>query len=63
MTSLILALTLASHNPYHWTMSCKRFQEVTMEIMMDKNLDYQARQMLIRKFRGKVEEKCDNTFI
>ncbi len=63
MTAILLALTLAHHNPYHWTMSCKRFHEVSIEIMMDKHLDYRARQQLIRKFRSKVEERCDGVLI
>jgi ribosomal protein L31 len=63
MTAILLALTLAHHNPYHWTMSCKRFHEVSIEIMMDKHLDYRAKQHLIKKFRGKVEEQCDSVLI
>jgi hypothetical protein len=63
MTALLLAFTLASHNPYHWTMTCKRFHEASREVMMDKNLDYRAKQQILRLFRSKVEERCDDVFI
>jgi hypothetical protein len=63
MTAILLALTLANHNPYHWTMSCKRFHEISIEIMMDKHLDHKSKQQLLRKFRGKVEENCDSILI
>jgi hypothetical protein len=63
MTAILLALTLAHHNPYHWTMTCKRFHEASNEVMMDKNLDYRAKQQIIRLFKSKVEEPCDGIFI
>jgi hypothetical protein len=63
MTSFLLALSLASHNPYHWEMSCARWHEITLEIMMDNKLDYNSKRNLIRKFRTKVRGECDGTFI
>jgi hypothetical protein len=63
MTAILLALTLAHHNPYHWTMSCQRFYEVSIEIMMDDKLDSRSKQLLLRKFRSKVEERCDGVLI
>jgi len=44
-------------------MSCQRFYEVSIEIMMDDKLDSRAKQLLLRKFRSKVEERCDGVFI
>lgn len=63
MTAILLSLSLAHHNPYHWTMSCQRYHEASIEIMLDEHLDYRAKQLLLRKFRSKVEENCDGTFI
>ena len=63
MTALLLAFTLANHNPYHWTITCKRFHEARHEVMMDENLDYRAKQQIIRLFKSKVKEPCDGYFI
>jgi len=63
MTTILLALTLATHSPYHWTMTCARFHESSIEIMRDDNLDYRAKRQLIQYFRGKVEERCDSILI
>jgi hypothetical protein len=63
MTALLLALNLATHNPYHWHMSCARWQEVRVKVMMDPNLDYRTKLNIIRHFRTKVTEKCDSVLI
>jgi hypothetical protein len=63
MIALLLAFSLANHNPYHWTMTCARWQEVQMEVMADPHLDYRAKQQILRHFRTKVREKCDSIFI
>jgi hypothetical protein len=63
MTPFVLAFLLARHIPYHWVMSCQRFHEVTIEIMMDDKLDYRAKRQLIWHFRQKVEEKCSDVLI
>jgi hypothetical protein len=54
---------LASHNPYHWTITCQRFHELRNQIMLDQKLDYRARNYLINFFKRKVEGPCDGTFV
>jgi hypothetical protein len=63
MATLLLALSLATHNPYHWTMTCARWQEVRLEVMMDPHLDYRAKLNIIRHLRSKVAERCDSVLV
>jgi hypothetical protein len=63
MISFLIATMLASHNPYHWTITCARYHELRNEIMLDKNLDYRSRNYLINLFRRKVDGPCDGTFV
>ena len=63
MLSLILALTLAHHddaNPYGWHMTCERFLEKRVEILMDDNLDRRAKYNLIGYFKSKVPGECNS---
>jgi len=66
MLALLLALNLAHHddgNPYGWHMSCERFLQKRVEILMDDNLDRRTKYNLIGYFRTKVEGKCDSVLI
>ena len=56
---LLLSLLLASHNPYHWTMDCARWQKRAVEIIDDNKLPMKERIFLIRYLRNKVKGKCD----
>ena len=61
MLSTLLALTLAHHNdsnPYGWHMSCERFLERRVEILMDDNLDRRSKYNLLGYLRSKVEGQC-----
>lgn len=59
MIALVLTAFLqADHNPYHWTMSCQRWQQRSYEIMMDDNLSLDVRQGLVRYLRSKVDKEC-----
>ena len=65
MISTLLALTLAHHNdanPYGWHMSCERFLQKRIEILMDDNLDRRSKYNLIGYFRSKVEGECSNSW-
>ena len=65
MLELLLAFVLTHHNegsPYGWHMSCERFQQRRIEILMDDNLDYRSQRNLIGYLRTKVEEDCNGTF-
>ena len=61
MLSILLALTLASHDesPYGWHMSCERFLHKRVEIHMDGNLDFQSKRNLIMYFKSKVDGQCN----
>ena len=64
MLAVLLALTLAHHddgNPYGWHMTCERFLEKRIEILMDDNLDRRSKYNLISYFRSKVEGQCNLT--
>jgi len=64
MLSTLLALTLAYHNdanPYGWHMSCERFLQKRIEILMNPNLDQRSKYNLIGYFRSKVEGQCNQT--
>ena len=57
MLAVLLALTLAHHddgNPYGWHMTCERFLEKRIEILMDDNLDRRSKYNLISYFRSKI---------
>ena len=56
---LLLSLVLATHNPYHWEMSCERWQEKAVEILADEKLPYSERLFLIRYLRNKVVGECE----
>lgn len=65
MLSILLALTLAHHqdgSPYGWHMSCERFLQRRVEILMDDNLDRRAKYNLIGYLKSKVEGQCDGTY-
>ena len=63
MVTLLLALTLAHHDPspYGWHMSCERFLQRRVEIQMDTNLDQRSKWNLIGYLKTKVEGQCDGT--
>tara|TARA_Y100000361_G_scaffold141731_1_gene147071 strand:- start:2714 stop:2953 length:240 start_codon:yes stop_codon:yes gene_type:complete len=61
MVPFLLSFVVASHNPYHWTMSCERWRERAQEIMLDQNLSLRAKQHLILYLRTKVEGPCPRT--
>ena len=66
MLSMLLALTLAHHddsNPYGWHMSCERFLEQRIEILMDDNLDRRSKYNLLGYLRTKVEGQCNDMLV
>ena len=66
MLSILLALTLANHddgNPYGWHMSCERFLERRVEILMDDNLDRRSKYNLLGYLRSKVDGQCDQMLV
>ena len=65
MLELLLAFVLAHHNdgsPYGWHISCERFLQRRIEILLDDNLDYRSQRNLIGYLKTKVEEECNGTF-
>ena len=63
MISFLMAAMLASHNPYHWTITCARYHELRNEIMMNPNLDHDSRKYLIELFKLQIDGPCDGTFV
>ena len=66
MLSILLALTLAHHddgNPYGWHMSCERFLEQRIEILMDDNLDRRSKYNLLGYLRTEVEGQCNDMLV
>ena len=66
MLSMLLALTLAHHddsNPYGWHMSCERFLEQRIEILMDDNPDRRSKYNLLGYLRTKVEGQCNDMLV
>jgi hypothetical protein len=61
MLSLALALWLSHHGdgPYDWHMTCDRFVEKRLEIILDDNFTTRQKQRLIDYFRSKVPGHCD----
>jgi hypothetical protein len=65
MLEFLIAFVLTHHNegsPYGWHMSCERFLQRRIEILMDDNLDYRSQRNLIGYLRTKVEGECNGTF-
>ena len=64
MLEFLIAFVLTHHNeasPYGWHMSCERFLQRRIEILMDDNLDYRSQRNLIGYLRTKVEGECNGT--
>ena len=61
MLTLLLALTLANHDPspYGWHMSCERYLQKSVEIQLDGDLDFRSKRNLILYLKSKVEGGCD----
>ena len=62
MLEFLIAFVLVHHNegnPYGWHMSCERFLQRRIEILMDDNLDYRSKRNLIGYLKTKVEGECD----
>ena len=55
---LLLAVLISTHNPYHWNMSCERWQTRAVEILADENIIMQQRKFLVRYLRNKVKGEC-----
>ena len=64
MLSLLLALTLANHDPspYGWHMTCERFLQRRLEIQADPNLDLRSKLNLIGYLKSKVEGECKGVY-
>ena len=64
MLSLLLALTLAHHDPspYGWHMTCERFLQRRLEIQADPNFDLQSKLNLIGYLKSKVEGECKGVY-
>ena len=64
MIALLLSLSLnASHSdtPYDWHMSCERWMEKKIEILLDNNIDDYSKRSLINYFHSKVDGECYDT--
>ena len=61
MHSLALLLTLlATHDSYHWEMSCDEWNEARLEILSDQYHTPDAKEYLIDYFYTKVsDEQCE----
>ena len=66
MLATLLAMTLAHHddgNPYGWHMTCERFLQKRVEILMDDNLDRRSKYNLLGYLRTKVEGHCTDMLV
>ena len=43
----LYTLILASHNSYHWELSCFNFNQIRNEIILDKNLSMKDRMSVL----------------
>ena len=59
MLNYVLSAILATHNPYHWDMTCSDWVQRKYEIMLDGKLTFRAKRFLIGYLRTKVKGKCD----
>ena len=55
----LLASLLTQHNASHWEMSFSEWNQNTIEILRDKNLNSDAHEYLIDYLRTKVSGECD----
>ena len=64
MHSLALLLTLlATHDSYHWEMSCDEWNEARLEILSDQYHTPDAKEYLIDYFLTKVEDRNCKPYI
>ena len=61
MSFLIALLTTfqVNHAPWHWSMTCERWQTRSKEIMVDEKLPLAERVKMVYYLRTKVRGKCD----
>ena len=57
----LYTLILASHNSYHWELSCFNFNQIRNEIILDKNLSMRDRISVLGYLKSKTKEDCNET--
>ena len=62
MIGALVLLSLQVGNPYNWQMDCQQFLEAKQRVLSDIHLDNESRSHLIRYFRSKLNEPCNQVF-
>ena len=56
----LYALLFASHDTYHWKLTCPDFEQVRISIMLDENLSMNDKYSVLNYLKSKTVEDCGN---
>ena len=54
-------MILASHNSYHWQLSCPDFNQIRNEVILDEGLSRRDRMSVLGYLKSKTKEECKET--
>jgi hypothetical protein len=57
----LYTLILASHNSYHWELSCSDFNQIRNEVILDEGLSMGDRMSVLGYLESKTKEDCKET--
>ena len=57
---LLYSLLLASHDPYHWQLTCPDFEQVRISIMLDEEIPMKEKYNVLTYLKSKTVEDCSN---
>ena len=57
----LYTLILASHNSYHWELSCPDFNQIRNEVILDEGLSIRDRMSVLGYLKSKTKEDCKET--
>ena len=57
----LYTLILASHNSYHWQLSCYDFNQIRNEVILVEGLSIRDRMSVLGYLKSKTKEECKET--
>ena len=56
----LYALMIASHDSYHWQLTCPDFEQVRISIMLDEEIPMKEKYNVLTYLKSKTVEDCSN---
>ncbi len=57
---LLYSLLLASHDSYHWQLTCPDFEQVRISVMLDEEIPMKEKYNVLTYLKSKTVEDCSN---